>query len=355
MLKIGLIPLSNFGCGYYRILIPFYNMEKVYKNYHSQVLFTKLGNGIDTDEYVVLHKFIEDKDIIVIQRRYGEKWLDFAKMCKEQGKKVVYEIDDCFEGIPLENLKLNAIHMTKPETRNAVIAMLRIADIITVSTPELKEWVCKYVEEEKVYCLKNTIDFSMWPEPHYGLQTTDEPIVVGFAGSESHKTDLRELQGSLEIINTRMNSTGISKVVFGFFGFMLKEFWNMHPNVKFKLGVSFLEYPSMLSKLRFSIGLAPLKQCLFNQCKSELRFIEHAVCGVPIIATDIAPFKRCVNSRNGILVNNTTRQWVRAIKYLIMNEQQRYEMGVSSFNYVKEHYNIDTYVSTWNNVYKQFC
>lgn len=353
-MQMGLIPLSNFGCGYYRLFIPFHKMEKVYSNYHSQAMFTQLGNGINVDEYPILHKFIEDKDVIVIQRRYGEAWLDFAKMCKEQGKKVVYEIDDCFEGIPLENLKLNAIHMTKPETRNSVIAMLRIADAVTVSTPELKEWVCKYVEEEKVYHLKNTLDFSICPEPHYGIQMDNDPIVVGFAGSESHKTDLRELQGALEIINTRMNSANASKVVFGFFGFMLKEFWNMHPNVKFKLGVPFLEYPHMLSKLRFSIGLAPLKQCLFNQCKSELRFLEHAACGVPIVATDIAPFRRCVNDQNGILVKNNHRQWVRAIHSLIFDSLVRHDMGVNSYNYVKEYYNIDTYVEEWNKVYSKF-
>jgi glycosyltransferase involved in cell wall biosynthesis len=326
-------------------------MEQVYKNYHVEAMFTHLSNGTESEEDVKLRKFIENKDVITIQRRYGIDWENFAKMCKERSKVVVYELDDVWEKIPLENLKLDAINMTKPDTRKSVIKMMRIADTVTVSTPELMEWVCKYVEQEKVYYFKNTLDFSMWPKPHFGLKEEGKDYIIGFAGSESHKTDLRELDGSLEIVNSTINKKDKTNVRFGFFGLMLKEFWNMSPHVSFNLGVKFLDYPPTLSLLHFSIGLAPLKQCLFNECKSELRFLEHAACGVPVVATNIAPFRRCITPDRGILVENKSRHWVQAIKSLLLDDAKRETMGRNSYDYVKENYNIDNYVTEWNKLY----
>jgi len=347
-MKILAIAINNFGCGYYRLFIPLRKLESTYDNYKINVLFTKNVNEILPDEDIQIEKAAMDNDVFIIQRRYGQTWEHTVKKLKTLGKKIVYELDDCFEGIPLENLKLNAKEMTHPETKRSVISMMRMADIVTVSTPELKSWVSKYVDKVKVFVLKNTLDFSMWPEPHYGKELLDKDYVIGFAGSESHKSDLRELGSSLE----KANAYFCGSVKFGFFGFMLKEYWYMNPNVLFALGVPFLKYPDKLNSLHFRIGLAPLKQCLFNECKSELRFLEHAATGIPIIATNISPFKRCITPERGILVNNKSKHWVSAFKYLINNEADRLKMGHNCYNYVKKEYNIDTYVENWHNVYK---
>lgn len=353
-MRIGLIPINMFGCGYYRMFIPFRKLEEKYNDFKMSATFTKHLNAIEDKEKANLADFVSSNDVIVIQRRYGHDWEEYAKSLLKMGKRVIYEIDDCFEGIPLENLKLNAVHMTNSETRHSVVRMMRIADLVTVSTPELEYWVSKYASLDKVVVLKNTLDFSMWPEPHYGKPIPGEPLVVGFAGSETHKTDLRALGSALEMVNDKINLSKKSTIVrFGFFGFMLREYWKMDPHVAFKLGVPFLDYPKVLSDLGFQLGLAPLKECLFNECKSELRFLEHAVCGVPVVATNIAPFRRCINEERGILVKNKDRQWKSAIIELISNKSKRERLGRNSYNYVNEYYNIETYVKEWYNVYSQ--
>lgn len=351
---IGIMPINMFGCGYYRMLIPMHKLETKNNNFKVHAIFTKRYNDICEDEYNLLQEFVANKDVLVLQRRYGEAWESFAKWLHSCGKKIVYEMDDVFEGIPQENLKLNAKEMMHPATRTSVVNMLRMADAITVSTPELADWVCRYTEHNKVNVLKNTLDFTMWPEPHYGNKPEGEPIIVGYAGAEVHKTDLRELGSSLEMLSTQYNTTEKTNVLFGFMGYMLQEFWKIEPHIAYKQGVPFLEYPHHLASLKYDIALAPLKQCYFNECKSELRFLEHAMCGVPVIATNIAPYKRVVDASRGVLVENHTRKWKAAIKVLIEDAEMRFTLGENAYLYVSNHYNIDTYYTAWEQVYKQF-
>jgi len=354
-MNIGLLPINTFGCGYYRILIPFRKLIEKYPTlYKTQVCFTKDLNLINKKDMKNLNTFIEDKDIIVIQRRTGEDWEKFAKYLKTRGIKVIYELDDTYEGIPLENIKLNAKYMCHPATKCSIKAMLDIADIVTVSTPELAEWCGKYCNYTKIHILKNTLDFSMWPIPQFKHTDTPDIQVVGFAGSESHKTDLRALEGALPLLSRKYNTKKTTKVLFGFFGYMLQEFWNLEPHVAYSKGVTFLNYPKKLSSLHYTIGIAPLKQCFFNECKSELRYLEYAALGITCVATNIAPFSRVIKKDvNGVLVKNKSRHWVSAISELLEDKLYCRYLGYNGHQDVYNNFNIDTYVSEWHNVYKK--
>lgn len=354
MKTIGLLAINKFGCGYYRCFIPFNKLEQTYSGeFKVEACFTKSLSTIDEEDIKKLEVFIQGKDIVVIQRRTGEAWEFFAKYLKSKGIVVVYELDDTYEGIPLENLKLDAKYMCNSETQHSVHNMLNIADIVTVSTPELADWCSHYCSKDKIHVLLNTLDLTMWPEPVQPATEPSEVTLVGFAGSETHKSDLRELGGSLHTLNSQYNVSRKTKILFGFFGFILPELWGLEPNVAFATGVPFLDYPQKLASLHYNIGLAPLKDCFFNQCKSELRYLEYAALGIPVIATDIAPFRRAiVHDNNGILVKNKPRKWVSAMKRLLADTDFRHYLARNAYKRVRSDYNIEHYISNWYSLYK---
>ena len=78
-----------------------------------------------------------------------------------------------------------------------------------------------------------------------------------------------------------------------------------HPGVPFDL------YPEKLASLNLDLALVPLEINFFNECKSNLRLLEIGTCGVPIIATDIEPY-RC--GLPVTLVSNKFKDWVSAIQ-----------------------------------------
>jgi hypothetical protein len=51
------------------------------------------------------------------------------------------------------------------------------------------------------------------------------------------------------------------------------------------------EYPARLAALNLDIAVAPLAQTPFNQAKSNLRLLEYGVLGIPVVCTDIDPYR----------------------------------------------------------------
>ena len=65
-------------------------------------------------------------------------------------------------------------------------------------------------------------------------------------------------------------------------------------------------YQNLLHQL--DINLAPLEESLFNEAKSENKWMEAALVKVPTIASNVGAFKVINNNEDGILVNNTMKK-----------------------------------------------
>ncbi len=91
-----------------------------------------------------------------------------------------------------------------------------------------------------------------------------------------------------------------------------------HPGVPFEL------YPEKLASLNLDLALVPLEINQFNECKSNLRLLEIGTCGVPIIATNIEPY-RC--NLPVTLVENRFKEWMNAVQAYINDEDLRHRQG----------------------------
>jgi glycosyltransferase involved in cell wall biosynthesis len=352
-MKIGMFPLGNGGVAYYRMLLP---MKKLCERYGaSPQIYPGTGlNGYSAEQAEFVYGMSDTCDIIFMQRQFGRPWEDAIRYWQSQGKKVVYDLDDVYERIPILNLRPEYHIMNNRETLRSVARIINKVDAVTVSTKPLQRWVeglkNNPLQRGNIHHLKNTLDFSMWPVPDFQSHIGKKPFVVGYAGSESHKIDLSELGGSLNMVKNKYGD----QVMFGFFGFMLPEFWSLQPQVAFKVGTSFQDYPATLASLGFDIGLAPLKDCFFNTYKSELRILEYAALGIPTIASNIEPYAAMVDQCHdlGVLVNNNGRRWYSAIDADIQrNEEFRIEEGERGYRFVEQEYNLDSYVEEWYKVF----
>lgn len=350
-MRIGAIPLGkDSGLAYYRLLIPLRKMTEKNPDIKPLIKFSSYMDNIGDNELEELSEMSDLCDIIIIQRRYGRRWKAMVKAWQAKGIKVVFEIDDMYENIPMANLDPRYRAMCSRETTKAVGEMLDTVDMITVSTPELGSWVKRFTNK-KIVWLKNTIDFNMWKS--LKKDSSDE-VMIGYAASQQHNIDFNVLGGALHEICKVYRD----KVSLGLMGFMAKDLWNLEEvydiGVYYKAGVPFLEYPDTLAHLGFDIGLAPLKDCPFNRAKSELKYLEYSALKIPTVASAIAPYIRAIGSGDngrGLLVDNKSRKWKTTIKKLLDNPELRKDMGEKAYEYVFKNYNIDTYVDKWLNVY----
>ena len=86
------------------------------------------------------------------------------------------------------------------------------------------------------------------------------------------------------------------------------------------------------------INLMPLEDDLFQSCKSENKWMEAALVGVPTIASANVELERIIaHGQNGLLCN-TAEEWEEALEMLIRNEDQRIAIGEQAFRDVKRNY-----------------
>jgi glycosyltransferase involved in cell wall biosynthesis len=80
--------------------------------------------------------------------------------------------------------------------------------------------------------------------------------------------------------------------------------------------------------LQFDIGIAPLETTEFTDSKSNIKWQEYSLMGIPTIASDTGPYQDSIkHASTGYLVKNTMDDWYKAFKLLIENESLRRKIG----------------------------
>lgn len=74
--------------------------------------------------------------------------------------------------------------------------------------------------------------------------------------------------------------------------------------------VPYDDYPQKLMSLGLDLALAPLGDGWLDACRSNVRLLEYAACGYPLVCSDVLPYQGLPVTR----VRNTAGDWVSAIQ-----------------------------------------
>lgn len=86
-----------------------------------------------------------------------------------------------------------------------------------------------------------------------------------------------------------------------------------------------------------SACVAPLVANRFNACKSDLKFLETALCSVPLVASRIGQFaETIIDGANGFLAGSMD-EWVARLETLVGNPDRRAAMGKAAQAHVLAH------------------
>src|SRR5690606_27557840 len=207
------------------------------------------------------------------------------------GARVILEFDDCEPNAPVYN---DFRRSAPKDLLRRIRRSIEKADWLVVSTEPLLEEYKKYHDDIRVAHNRLPVDWWAQLENH---RVVGRKPRIGWAGGSSHKGDLavirqlaKDLQEEVEWVFMGMRPEGI--------------------DCEFHAGVSIEQYPKKVASLNLDLAVVPLEINQFNRCKSNLRLLELGVLGVPIICTDIEPY-RC-----GLpveLVSNRYQDWYNAI------------------------------------------
>ncbi|MFZ3136097.1 MAG: hypothetical protein WA126_01760 [Thermodesulfovibrionales bacterium] len=322
-MKIYFAQADFGGCGFYRVLQPAGFLKFVL---HHDV---KVGFQFRLQELL-------EHDLIIFQRQYLPQVLEAVKILKDNKKKVVYEIDDDIWDVPPEN---ESNKYWQGEMIAAAESIMQACDAITTSTEPLAELLRRH--NKNVYVIPNYIP-EVDPLPKF-----DSVIRIGWSGSISHKVDFnKDITGAL--IDIKKKYKGQVELVFC--GWIPDD---LVGQVSFYEPVPPTHYLYFLNELRLHIGIIPCANIKFNECKSNLKFLEYSITKSASIASAIYPYVHTMTEDTGILIrNNTSQEWFEAIDSLIQNDDLRNRLANSAHNFVKDNYLMLKNASVIEKIYK---
>jgi glycosyltransferase involved in cell wall biosynthesis len=293
-----------------------------------------IENGIYNDELSIIQA-----DIIILMRvQWTEKLEKLIKIAKKHAIPLVYDIDDLIF-LPEYAVHLcNAINEQQQlddytrEFKRYQKAFKR-CDFATTSTHFIAEQMRK--ANKTAFVINNGLNKKQLRIAGKTKKNQDDIRYICYlSGTKTHDIDfMQALPALLRIVkeysNVRIRIVGYLDTANLPLEFLQKVEFMCFMSWKRLLKVSAKNY----------INIAPLDiQNPFCHAKSELKFYEAAIVGVPTVATATDTFERCItHNQNGMLASND-EEWYNAFKLLLDNKSVYDSVVQNGYEYVKQHY-----------------
>lgn len=290
------------GSGYYRIQQP---LEELAKHGHTVELGIARSDVKADGADLIVGQMIGSAFEGPTVHRW---WRRLALQCRR-----IYELDDD----PFEIEPCNPVYWPycTVSSRDSLMHCLETADLVTCSTAPLAERMAKI--NPHVVVLKNRIDESLLAME----RPRRDKLVIGWAGGSSHGEDLKEAAYGLR--RTLQHHPQCEAHFIGNdFSQLIRQparftRWEQKTTEYYKL-------------IDFDIGIAPLRATMFTRCKSAIKALEYAALGIPVVASDVQPYRDFViDGVTGWLVNRP-HEWAQRLRDLVNDEAMRTEMGAKA-------------------------
>lgn len=385
-IRIGWLNQDRGGCGFFRCKLPIEFLSS-YPNIHVDELLSLSYQTSAFYDVFVFHRIPTPQTVAIIQK------------LKLEGKVIVYECDDDLFNVP--NWSPAHKHISDVDKHRA-LTCIQLADYAFTTTTYIAEDMAdkRTNGDGTTHVCKNLIDDGFYEEykPNYDKQpderligkklgeragkiclidkktnkhnesigwlTECDPINIVWFGSNTHDKDLEQVIKAIEEIIEEFDMA----VQFQFFGYCPTEFMdvlikqgNTDPRFtvkeKFSHALHFVQpvnhefFGKALSGMRPDIGLCPLYDCDFNRAKSALKMLEFAAMGVPVIASNVGPYRELMNEAESwnekpialrVYSDRAETDWKANLRSLIKDNILRCEIGNAAKKFVNERY-------SWNN------
>lgn len=286
---------------------------------------------------------IQWADIIIFQRIRSKKWLKILNYAQRNKKITIFEIDDNMFEIPKGHPEYGFFNRIK---NKKYMEFIKRVDCVTVSTQELCNYLSKYTK--KICILPNYIDKEIC-NFDFPKREKKAYITIGYAGGKTHKPDLEIVIPAIKKIIDEFPN----KVQFKFLGYAPPELIE-YSQIEYIDHMS--DYRTYLYNLKTSgidFAIAPLKDNLFNRCKSNIKFLEYSICGIPGIYSNVEPYTDTVkDGETGIIVeDNSPDNWYEAMRLLILDENLRENIARNCYEDVNKHWLLQDNFTKWFEVY----
>lgn len=315
---------GSAGSREHRVCLPLAALERA-RRVRARVL---PKDGVEVHVPTVADLARDGADVLLAHNAVHDQQIQALEDIRKHGDVVmVYGQDDLMFDLPIYNSFRTSVY---PDIKKRLRRGIGLCDRLVVTSEAMAEAYRGMSDDIRI--VPNQLERSIW-EPLRSLRRQGGKPRVGWAGAQQHN-------GDLEIIFDVVKETS-DEIQWVFFGLCFEE-WLPY-GVEVQDPVEFELYPRTLAGLNLDLAVAPLAHNRFNRCKSDLKLIEYGALGIPVVCTDIDPYRDAPVTR----VRNTRHAWLQAIRERIHDLDAAARDGDELRRWVFEQRMLDQHLDQW--------
>jgi len=281
------------GCGFWRILWP-------------ELLINASGIGCSSSltAMVVNNHWYQGVKAVKIQRQASNDQKEFVKYLKsiqlEYGFRLIYEVDDVVFREEIPNYNKFKFAFDTDEIRNNCVEIINLCDEVVVTCDYMRRLYIDKTGKKEITVVPNFVPYS-WMGHDFNRsniynsydKNKKKPRVI-YTGSGAHyDVDFKNngIDDFSHVIDFVRKS--INKYQWVFVGSYPPGLHNLveSKQIEFHAWQTLANYPSFIKSLNVQAMIAPLLDNNFNRSKSDIKFIEACVMGLPCMVQDMETYK----------------------------------------------------------------
>ncbi|MBE2268891.1 MAG: hypothetical protein IAE80_11715 [Anaerolinea sp.] len=279
-------------------------------------------------------------DVLVLCRNTEPIYKPIIDLALELGIPLIDDLDDNVLAAPKGSESY--YYHTHPARKAHYEWILRHVNLIRVHAPALADIVRVY--NPHVALRWAAVDWSLAPPELPAL----DPEITHIVYAAQRETGLKLFQQMRADLETLLARHG-ERVRLHFLGFNPPELCG-HPSVICHPFDN--DYPSFFRKFThfgYAIGLAPMLDDEFHNCKTNIKFRDYAAAGAAGIYADVPLFNRngVIDGETGLLVSGQPGTWLAAIERLMADRALLEGIRQRARAYAKDRYAEDRVLDAW--------
>lgn len=270
---------------------------------------------------------------------YTEQVGQLIQTAKEDNKAVLFDIDDLvidkeytktikyIDELPEDEKReyYNGIELTQKT--------LRLCDAAITTTERMANELAKYVPE--VYINRNVASEEMLRLSilaNKSRLSNGDRIKLGyFSGSITHNADFNMILPVIKKLMLKYQNVDLVLVGDISIPIELKE---VKDRIIFEKFGDWKLLPEKIASV--DINLAPLEKSIFNEAKSENKWVEAALVKVPTVASKVGAFENMIQDGVTGILCDSEKEWENALEKLINDKIYRNKIAENAFSFCKE-------------------
>lgn len=324
------------GCSVIRLLRPL-----SHPSLQSDIV---LSSGLEMPSHSV--------DVVIIERLWDytcnmEQHSAFLSQLRKNNIPVIFEIDD-----DLLSLNSEPGDSNWPTTQQKMWLrwILRSADGVVVSTRNLADRLI--LLNKNIEVVPNALDERLFEQSRKFREPTPvEHLVFGYMGTLTHMEDLISIVGPLRRVLARHKNhitfeivgIGDNKIIESVFRDLPVRIRQVQPQMV--LYDKFTDW--MQRNLCWNFGIAPLIDSVFTRSKSDIKFLDYAVQGIPGIFSSVPAYNDTINHMENGLLAETAEEWEDCIERYVTDHDLRLRIGQRAHTEVWKHRMLTDSARNW--------